>query len=63
MSPRGEVAMIFAPIGLDNGLITQDIYVTIILMSLLTTVMTPLVLRGLLKGRQERLPCVQRPGA
>jgi Kef-type K+ transport system membrane component KefB len=46
MSPRGEVAMIIALIGLDSGLITQDIFVSIILMSLLTTIITPLVLRN-----------------
>jgi Kef-type K+ transport system membrane component KefB len=46
MSPRGEVAMIIALIGLDNGLVRQDVYVTIILMSLLTTIVTPVVLRG-----------------
>ncbi len=52
MSPRGEVAKIIALIGLDNGLISQEIYVTIILMSLLTTVGTPPLLRALLKARQ-----------
>jgi Kef-type K+ transport system membrane component KefB len=46
MSPRGEVAMIIALIGLDSGLITQDIFVSIILMSLLTTIITPLVLKN-----------------
>jgi Kef-type K+ transport system membrane component KefB len=51
MSPRGEVAMIIALIGLDNGLIPQDIYVTIILMSLLTTIATPLILRPLLSRK------------
>jgi len=48
MAPRGEVAMIIALIGLDAGLIHQDVYVAIILVSLLTTVATPLVLRPLL---------------
>jgi len=46
MAPRGEVAMIVALIGLDKGLIQQDIYVSIILMSLLTTVLTPIILRN-----------------
>jgi Kef-type K+ transport system membrane component KefB len=45
MSPRGEVAMIIALIGLDGGLISQNIYVSIILMSLLTTIATPIILR------------------
>jgi Kef-type K+ transport system membrane component KefB len=52
MSPRGEVAMIIALIGLDKGLINQDVYVTIILMSLLTTVATPVILRKLMNPRK-----------
>ncbi len=52
MSPRGEVAMIVALIGLDRGLIGQPVYVSIIVMSLLTTIITPVVLRGLL-GRRD----------
>jgi Kef-type K+ transport system membrane component KefB len=46
MSPRGEVAMIVALIGLTSGVINQDVYVTLVLMSLLTTVLTPLILRN-----------------
>ena len=46
MSPRGEVAMIVALIGLNGGLIKQDIYVSLVLMSLLTTIITPIVLRN-----------------
>ena len=46
MSPRGEVAMIVALIGLNAGLIKQDIYVSLVLMSLLTTLVTPIVLRN-----------------
>ena len=46
MVPRGEVAMIIALIGLDGGLIGQDVYVSIILMSLLTTIGTPIILRN-----------------
>lgn len=54
MAPRGEVAMIIGLIGLNAGLIRQDVYVTIILMSLLTTVATPVILRKLL-GRARRV--------
>ncbi len=46
MSPRGEVAMIIALIGLNSGLIKQDIYVALVLMSLLTTIITPIALRN-----------------
>lgn len=47
MSPRGEVAMIVALIGLTSKIISQDIYVSIVLMSLMTTILTPLVIRNL----------------
>jgi len=46
MSPRGEVAMIVALIGLEAGIIDQGVYVVLVLMSLLTTVITPIVYRN-----------------
>jgi Kef-type K+ transport system membrane component KefB len=46
MSPRGEVAMIVALIGLEAGVIGQGIYVALVLMSLLTTIITPIVYRN-----------------
>ncbi len=49
MAPRGEVAMIVALIGLNLGFIGQDIYVSLILMSLLTTVLVPFILRYYMK--------------
>ena len=49
MAPRGEVAMIVALIGLNLGIIKQDIYVSLILMSLLTTIFVPIVLRHYMK--------------
>jgi len=48
MAPRGEVAMIVGLIGLNQNLITQEIYAAVIVMSLATTLLTPLVLRRLL---------------
>jgi Kef-type K+ transport system membrane component KefB len=54
MAPRGEVAMIVALIGLNKGLISQEIYVAIILMSLLTTVATPVALKRLLASPAAR---------
>jgi Kef-type K+ transport system membrane component KefB len=51
MAPRGEVAMIVALIGLSAGIIDQGLYVVLILMSLLTTVTTPIIYRNwLYKG-------------
>jgi Kef-type K+ transport system membrane component KefB len=46
MSPRGEVAMIVALIGLQTGIIGQGVYVALIMMSLLTTLITPIIYRN-----------------
>jgi Kef-type K+ transport system membrane component KefB len=46
MTPRGEVAMIVALIGLSQGLIDQNTYSALILMSLITTIIPPLILRN-----------------
>jgi Kef-type K+ transport system membrane component KefB len=46
MVPRGEVAMIVALIGLGQGLIDSGTYAALILMSLLTTIIPPLILRN-----------------
>ncbi len=46
MSPRGEVAMIVALMGLNLALIGQDIYASIVVMSILTTVITPIAFRN-----------------
>ena len=55
MVPRGEVAMIVALIGLNHNLIMQDTYAAVVLMSLLTTIIPPLVLRNwLFKDRDEK---------
>jgi Kef-type K+ transport system membrane component KefB len=51
MVPRGEVAMIVALIGLDQNLINQSTYSALILMSLLTTIIPPLILRNWLFKR------------
>jgi len=45
MIPRGEVGMIVGLIGLTSGAIEQPVYVVIILMSIVTTLITPVMLR------------------
>jgi Kef-type K+ transport system membrane component KefB len=45
MAPRGEVAMIVALIGLNAGILEQDVYVSLVMMSLLTTILVPIILR------------------
>ena len=47
MAPRGEVAMIIALIGLNESIIPQSAYSSVILMSLLTTVLLPVIFKGL----------------
>jgi Kef-type K+ transport system membrane component KefB len=51
MAPRGEVAMIIALIGIKKEIISQPVYVCIVLMSLLTTIITPIILKKLLQTK------------
>ncbi|MEN6609344.1 MAG: cation:proton antiporter [Methanoregulaceae archaeon] len=46
MAPRGEVAMIVALIGLNEGIIGQQIYIAVVFMSLITTIVTPIIYRN-----------------
>jgi len=58
MVPRGEVAMIIALIGLNQNLIQQNTYAALVLMSLLTTIIPPLILRNWLfkvKSKKKRV--------
>jgi Kef-type K+ transport system membrane component KefB len=64
MVPRGEVAMIVALIGLQQGIIDQGLYVALVLMSLLPTVITPIIYRNWFfkgelgtPGTEETYPC------
>ena len=45
MVPRGEVGLIFAAIGLSNGVLGDDQYGALLIVVLLTTVITPPLLR------------------
>jgi len=55
MMPRGEVAMIVALIGLSKQWIQQDTYAALVTMSLLTTIIPPLVLRNwLFRSRKKK---------
>lgn len=51
MVPRGEVGIIVAGIGLTQGAITEDIFSVIVVMSIVTTLMAPPVLKVLYAGR------------
>ncbi len=59
MVPRGEVGLIVAYIGLSQGIIQQPIYVIAVVMSIVTTLITPPLLKstfakGPLKGWKEK---------
>ena len=57
MLPRGEVGLIFATIGLQNGVLGDDLYAALLLVVLVTTLVTP----QLLKVRYHRLRADSRP--
>ena len=44
MTPRGEVTMIVALIGLDRGILDQRLYAALVAMSLITTIIPPLII-------------------
>ncbi|MBI4311350.1 MAG: cation:proton antiporter [Chloroflexi bacterium] len=50
MLPRGEVALIVAGIGLTRGVIEQDLFGVSILMTVVTTLIAPVVLVPLFRG-------------
>lgn len=51
MAPRGEVAMIVALIGLNMAIISQGVYAALVMMSLVTTVITPIIYRNWLYAK------------
>ena len=53
MTPRGEVAMIVALIGLDRGIIDQPLYAVLVAMSLITTIIPPLIISNWIYGKEK----------
>jgi Kef-type K+ transport system membrane component KefB len=51
MTPRGEVGLIVAAIGLSRGVVGADTYGVVVLMSLLTTLFAPSLLRKMISPR------------
>jgi Kef-type K+ transport system membrane component KefB len=47
MIPRGEVGLIFANVGLNAGVLKDDVYAAIILVITITTLVAPFFLRWL----------------
>ncbi|MBI4176176.1 MAG: cation:proton antiporter [Candidatus Aenigmarchaeota archaeon] len=62
MAPRGEVAIIVALIGLNAGVIGQEIYSTVVVMALLTTIFTPPLLKRAFGWYQKEQRIVYRRG-
>jgi Kef-type K+ transport system membrane component KefB len=54
MLPRGEVGLIFATIGLQQGVLGRDLYAALLLVVLATTLMAPPLLRGRLQKLRSR---------
>lgn len=52
MTPRGEVALIVALMGLQMNMISQSTYAIVICMTAITTVLAPPLLRVLFRGEQ-----------
>ena len=57
MVPRGEVGLIFATLGLRQGVFGEDVYAALLLVVLVTTLVTPPALRArLMRLRAARQP-------
>lgn len=55
MVPRGEVGLIFATIGLSQGVLGRDLYAALVLVVLVTTLMAPPLLRFRLGRLQDTM--------
>lgn len=64
MLPRGEVGLIFATIGLQEGVFGRDLYAALLLVVLATTLMAPPLLRwrlGRIRAERGARPAEPRP--
>jgi Kef-type K+ transport system membrane component KefB len=65
MLPRGEVALIVAGIGISTGIITNEVFGVAIMMTLITTLMAPIILVPLFKNpksgskQDDNIPTVE----
>ena len=50
MVPRGEVGIIVALVGLQSHIISDAVYSVVIVMTVVTTLLSPPIMRALLKG-------------
>ncbi|MED5422300.1 MAG: cation:proton antiporter, partial [Pseudomonadota bacterium] len=56
MSPRGEVAMTIALLAFTSGVIEQPAFVGLIMMSLITTMVAPLLLKNVIYKERAGVP-------
>jgi len=61
MVSRGEVALIVAHVGLIEGVIGEDVFAVMVLMTLVTTIATPVMLRFVF--REEKAEAGKEPAA
>jgi Kef-type K+ transport system membrane component KefB len=54
MVPRGEVGIVVAMIGLSMGTVTQNVYTVIVLMSIVTTLYAPFLIRTIIKAESKK---------
>lgn len=55
MISRGEVGLIVAGLGLTTGAISQDVYTQIVSMAIVTTIITPILIRSFYKRSNQNL--------
>jgi Kef-type K+ transport system membrane component KefB len=55
MIPRGEVGLIFAELGRENGILNNEIYAGMIIVIALTTILSPFAMKGLYGRFSHRL--------
>jgi Kef-type K+ transport system membrane component KefB len=53
MISRGEVGLIIAGVGVSSGVLTSDIYTSIIIMVAATTIITPIWLKIMYKKEEQ----------
>jgi Kef-type K+ transport system membrane component KefB len=55
MVSRGEVGLIVASVGLSSGIIGKEIFSTMIIMVLATTLVTPILLKMVFPKEQKKV--------
>jgi Kef-type K+ transport system membrane component KefB len=63
MVSRGEVGLIVAGVGVTAGVIEADVFTVVVIMVLVTTLVTPPLLRLVFKGKEVNVARTRRVGA